>query len=759
MMKPQPQRDSHLKRELGGIALATAGVVVFVSLAWDLSGPLPKALSLLLTTLLGVGAYAVPVAAVVAGVVLLLQMQVARPRDILVGLALLFLVFLGLCHLYQVDSADMLRPEVMRERGGALGAGITWVLRSALHETGAYIVLFGLALAGILLVSDVSGSDLLLGSGGLLRDAAVSTFASLRDRLRGRSPSRPQAGSAPRRAASPTARPTAAVDMGEQELELPVVQPRARRAGEAQRPLPGRRQLDLLDRQSLYQHPSPDLLDASEERRSGPDEAEITDNIMLVEDTLASFGVEAKVVHYERGPAVTRYEVEPARGIRVSKVANLADDLALALAAIDVRVEAPVPGKSVIGIEVPNRTVSIVPIRAILDTEKARQAKSKLAFALGKDVTGEPRLGDLARMPHLLIGGATNAGKSVCLNAIIASILFRASPREVKFVLIDPKRVELSVFDDIPHLAAPVVHSAKEAADVLRKLIKEMDRRYDRFALAGVRNIEEYNIQAEPTERMHYLVVVVDELADLMMQAAAEFEFSICRLAQLARATGIHLVIATQRPSVNIVTGTIKANISSRIALAVASQADSRVIIDCNGAERLIGRGDMLFLPIEASKPVRIQGAYISPTEVERLVEFLRGQGEPEFDIIPEVDEEEYGTEGDMAPESDALFEAAAEFVVAHDEASVSMLQRRFKIGYARAGRLIDMMERCGIVGSYEGSKPRQVFMSPADLMTFMARQRQSAAAQAEPALVSAPPQTTGVGPAARPAGGPSGPF
>ncbi|MFQ6130580.1 MAG: DNA translocase FtsK 4TM domain-containing protein [Armatimonadota bacterium] len=737
MTKPRPQRDSHLKRELGGIALVTAGVLLFVSLAWDLSGPLPKALSWLLTGLMGVGAYAVPAAAVVAGVALLLRAPMGRMQEVATGLALLFLVFLGLCHLYQVDVADIMREEVMRERGGALGAGITWVLRSTLRETGAYIVLFGLALAAVLLVSDVSGNDLLLGTGTLVRDAAVSAFSAVRGRWQGTA-----AGSASsrarrtrRRSANPPPRPLDAVVMGEQELELPVVEPVARAPTEtAAQPARGE-QLDLLDRHSLYQCPSLDLLEAYDEEQVGPGEAEITDNIMLVEDTLASFGVEAKVVHCERGPAVTRYEVEPARGIRVSKVANLADDLALALAAIDVRVEAPVPGKSVIGIEVPNRSVAIVPLRAILDTEKYRRSRSKLTFALGKDITGEPRLGDLARMPHLLLGGATNSGKSVCLNAIITSILFRASPREVKFVLIDPKRVELTGFDSIPHLASPVVHSAKEAADVLRKLIKEMERRYDGFALAGVRNIEEYNAQAEAADRLHYLVVVVDELADLMMQAAAEFEFSICRLAQLARATGIHLVIATQRPSVNVITGTIKANISSRISLAVASQADSRVIIDCNGAERLIGRGDMLFLPIEASKPMRIQGAYVSPREVERLVEFLREQGEPEYDIIPEVDEEESGPEGETAPDGDPLFEPAAEFAVSHEEASVSMLQRRFKIGYARAGRLIDMMEKCGIVGPYEGSKPRQVLMGPAELMAFLARRRQVEAevAPAEP--------------------------
>ncbi len=730
---------SQLRRELAGLGLLTLGVLLFVSLVWHVPGPLPQAVTWLLTNLLGVGAHAVPVALALSGGALLAHIRVTRGWQIGFGAGVLLLVFLSLCHLHRVDAADIWRPEVIAQRGGVLGAATTSILRLALRETGAYIVLFGSALAAILLISDVSGRDLLLGVGAIVRDSATVVWERAKG-SRSRTP-----GGAPGSRISPSARrPDLETDLGEQVIELPPVpQPhksrrRRDRTGE---------QLALMDGDAMYQYPALDLLEPHEEQETKEEKAEITDNIMLLEDTLASFGVEAKVVRYQRGPAVTRYEVEPARGIRVSKIANLADDLALALAAIDVRVEAPIPGRSAIGIEVPNRTVAIVPIRSILETEKAAKATSRLCFALGKDVAGDPKLADLARMPHLLVAGATNSGKSVCLNAIITSILFRASPQEVQFIMIDPKRVELTAYDGIPHLMAPVVQTAREAADVLRKAIAEMESRYDRFALAGVRNIEEYNAQADDGDRMHYAVIMVDELADLMMQAPAEFEFSICRLAQLARATGIHLVIATQRPSVNVITGTIKANISSRIALAVASQADSRVILDCNGAERLIGRGDMLFSPIDASKPIRMQGAYVSPAEVERLVEFLRQQGEPEFSIVPELEPDEPGAELSADPVADPLFVPAAQFVLAHDEASVSMLQRRFKVGYARAGRLIDMMEKTGIVGPYEGSKPRQVLMGPAEFVAMMQRHGEDPSGPLDPAADPSAVAATNAGP------------
>ncbi|OPZ02035.1 MAG: DNA translocase SpoIIIE [Alphaproteobacteria bacterium ADurb.BinA305] len=432
------------------------------------------------------------------------------------------------------------------------------------------------------------------------------------------------------------------------------------------------------------------------------------------------------MVEIAQGPTFTRYEIRLAPGIRVGRIESLGDNIAMNLAALDVRIQAPIPGKAAIGIEVPNKAMASVSLREVLEAPEFREAASKLSFALGKDVTGKAWCADLTRMPHLLIGGATNSGKSVCLNVLIASILFRARPDEVKFLLIDPKRVELSLFDGIPHLIYPVITDIKKAAGMLNWAITEMERRYDLFVKAGSRDINSYNRRAgeEGLEFLPYIVIVVDELADLMMQVAADVEPTICRLAQLARATGIHLVIATQRPSVDVITGLIKANISSRIAFAVSSHIDSRTILDKRGAERLLGRGDMLFDPIGASKPVRIQGAYISEKEVETLVEYLRRQATPNYTAKPvEAPGGAGGGSGSAAgggdDAEDDVFEDAVRLVVTTRRASTSMLQRKFSIGYTRAARLIDMMEERGIVSALDGAKPREVLASREQIEQF----------------------------------------
>lgn len=442
---------------------------------------------------------------------------------------------------------------------------------------------------------------------------------------------------------------------------------------------------------------------------------ELTDRIRTIEQTLEQFNIGANVVEVASGPSVTRYEIQLAPGIKVNKIVSLADNLAMSLAAIDVRVEAPIPGKSAIGLEVPNATPMIVSLRECLDTDEYRNAPSKLTIALGKDVAGQYKYADLTRMPHLLIGGSTNSGKSVCLNTLIASLLYRATPRDVKMLMIDPKRVELSLWDGIPHLMYPVVKDVKQAAGIFRAALKEMDRRYDLFAALGTRNIDGYNEKVPEDDRMPYIVLIVDELADLMMQQGPEIETSICRLAQLARATGIHLVIATQRPSVDIITGTIKANISSRIAFAVASQVDSRTILDMTGADRLVGRGDMLFMPIDASKPLRIQGCYLGEAETNALVEYLKQQEKPVFSIsITEgggATGSGAGSHGDEEVD-DQFFEQAVRLVVNNGQASTSMLQRRFRIGYTRAARIVEMMEEKHIVGPLNGAKPREICIS-----------------------------------------------
>ena len=441
-----------------------------------------------------------------------------------------------------------------------------------------------------------------------------------------------------------------------------------------------------------------------------------------LEKTLLSFGVEAKVTNITRGPTVVRYELTPAVGVKVSKIVNLADDIALNLAAKSIRIEAPIPGKGTVGIEVPNETKEAVYIKDVISSDKFKKAESKLAFALGKDTSGEVTMGDIAKMPHVLVAGATGSGKSVCINAILTSILYKAKPSEVKLILIDPKMVELSGYNGIPHLLIPVVTDPKKAAGALDWAVNEMEARYAKFAEAGVKEIKGYNKLMERDasgKRLPQIVIVIDELADLMMVAANDVETSICRIAQKARAAGMHLVIATQRPSVDVITGVIKANIPSRIAFTVSSQVDSRTILDQVGAETLLGKGDMLYFPTGEMKPQRMQGAFVSESEVENIVTFIKGSSETKYneDIIEHIEKQGKVNKGVEDPEAedddaDALLDAAIELVVDMGQASASMLQRRFKIGYSRAGRIVDQMEARGIVSGYEGSKPRQVLIS-----------------------------------------------
>jgi S-DNA-T family DNA segregation ATPase FtsK/SpoIIIE len=440
----------------------------------------------------------------------------------------------------------------------------------------------------------------------------------------------------------------------------------------------------------------------------------------VLEDTLASFGVGAKVVHIERGPSITRYELRPERGVKISKIASLADDLALALAATSVRIEAPIPGKSAVGIEVPNKTVSVVAIKEILEALPQRGIVPPLWMALGKDITGRPVFGDLAKMPHLLVAGATGSGKSVCLNTIIASLLVSATPDQVQMLMIDPKRVELTVYNGIPHLIKDVITDPRMAAGALFEMTKEMDTRYERFAKAGVRKIEEYNTKF-PEETLPYVVIVIDELADLMLVAPAKVETTIMRLAQLARATGIHLIVATQRPSVDVITGLIKANIPSRIAFAVSSQVDSRTILDMAGAERLLGRGDMLYLPIDAPKPVRSQGALISGSEVNRLVQFWAKQGRPEnlldVEVVP-ISDDDANAKKDVDP----LCYEAAKFIIESQYASTAALQSQFSVGHPRAVRVMKQLEEFKVVGPHEGTKPRRILLGLGELEHIASR-------------------------------------
>ena len=471
-----------------------------------------------------------------------------------------------------------------------------------------------------------------------------------------------------------------------------------------------------------YEYPPVELLSKGSQKGIKGGAKALTDTATKLQKTLYSFGVSAKVENVSVGPAITRYELKPAEGVRVSKIANLADDIALNLAAETIRIEAPIPGKQAVGIEVPNKEKQAVHLREVLESEEFENSESKLTIALGKDVAGNTQLADIAKMPHVLIAGSTGSGKSVCINTIITSIIYKAKPSEVKLVMVDPKVVELSVYNGIPHLLIPVVTDPKKAAGALAWAVQEMDNRYNLFAKKGVRDLKGYNKAVKKDEGVGMLpqiVIIVDELADLMMVAAKDVEESICRLAQKARAAGMHLVIATQRPSVDVITGLIKANVPSRIAFAVSSQVDLRTILDSVGAEKLLGKGDMLYFPAGAPKPARVQGAFVSDEEVEKIVDFIKQNGTATYseDILETIEnsnktDKEIAMEKDEDDDTDPFLMDAIETVVETGQASTSFIQRKFKVGYARAGRIIDQMEERGVISGYQGSKPREVLMT-----------------------------------------------
>ena len=477
--------------------------------------------------------------------------------------------------------------------------------------------------------------------------------------------------------------------------------------------------------EDAYNYPPIDLLEPGEQVKNtqAHKDADMQKADKLIE-TLESFGIQTRLLGIAHGPAVTRFELQPAPGVKVSRITSLADDIALSLAALSVRIEAPIPGKAAVGVEIPNDKVEMVRLRDVLECTDAKRHASKVAIGLGKDNSGRYIVADIAKMPHVLIAGQTGSGKSVCINSIISSILYRATPDEVRMILIDPKVVELSIYNDIPHLIAPVVTDPKKAASALEWAVAEMTTRYKRFAERGVRDIKGYNKALEKGEKMMpQMVIVIDELADLMMVAPGEVEDSICRLAQLARAAGMHLVIATQRPSVNVITGVIKANIPTRIAFSVASQVDSRTMIDHGGAEKLLGNGDMLFVPSGINKPLRVQGAWVSDDEVHAIVSYIKARSETTYDedVVEKIENSvrSDAEKEEVLSEYDPKLEEAVEIVVEAGQASVSMLQRRMRVGYARAGRLIDEMERRGIVSEADGAKPRTVLITREQFMNM----------------------------------------
>jgi S-DNA-T family DNA segregation ATPase FtsK/SpoIIIE len=690
---------AHRIADISGVLLLALAGITAVALWTSNAGLFGEALGGTFRTLFGLGSWGIVGVFALMGIGLLTGRRASEAVQLGWGLVLLFATVLGA--LARASTGDYFDPVSASASGGYVGAVIAWALESLLGAAKP-VGLGALGMVGLILCVQMPIRAILESLAERAADAKAR-----RKMLKGAERK------APRAVVRVPERPVP------QEAEEPA-EPR-RKPQATIRDVP---QLSIGSSEPApkegYQLPPLSLLapPVVKQKRTAN---EMQANIETLEGTLEEFGVEANVTEVAAGPTVTRYEIQLGPGIRVARITALADNIAMNLAASHVRVEAPIPGKAAIGVEVPNSIPTPVSLREVADSKEFKDHPSRLAVCLGQDVSGTNRYADLTKMPHLLMCGATNSGKSIGLASLIMSILMRNTPKDVRFVMIDPKRVELTLFDNIPHLMCPVVKDVKEAPGVLRAVWREMDRRYDLFSEAGIRNIEGWNERASFAEKMSYIVVVIDELADLMIQARAEVETSICRLAQLARATGIHLVIATQRPSVDVITGTIKANIASRIAFTVSSQIDSRTILDQAGAERLIGRGDMLFLPIDASKPLRIQGCYVGEKEIQNVCGFWREQEKPSYVLTPISESSDSSERGDVSDmDGDPLWEESVRWVVDRGQASTSMLQRRFAIGFQRASRLLDVMEERGIVGPRDGPRPREVLVDPHELETLL---------------------------------------
>jgi len=701
-------------REAAGVALIGGGLLLFIALATVLQTAFGWGAPLIVVMVLGGGLYLI---------------WPRAPEVRLVDVASLFAVAWSVLGLLALT----------RFGGGTVGAGIAWWAGSYVGPWGAGVI-FGMALLlGLIVVFHFSPAAT-LGALAATARAAHAERSRIEALVRRAGPKRDEARAGePRATRLPPAAPASPPEpvlvldqpsfleqLGEDLPDEPGPPPRRRPAQEAPDTPAMRVVADPQDQEPEidWKLPSINLLETATARKERMQD-EIKRNVRIIEHTLTTFGVEGKVIGVNPGPAVTQYEIQPAEGVAVRRIVSLHNDLALALAASPLRIEAPIPGKSAVGVEVPNKSASLVTLREVVGSPGFQDSNRKLALAMGNDVSGQAIVGDLTRMPHLLIAGATGQGKSVCINALIASMLMQASPAQLRLMLIDPKRVEMSAYNGLPHLMVPVLVEPHQAAAALRWAVAEMDRRYKLLSGAGVRNIQGYNEKADGVNarQLAYIVIVVDELADLMMVAAGEVEELICRIAQLARAVGIHLIVATQRPSTDIITGLIKANIPSRIAFAVGSQVDSRVILDSGGAEKLLGRGDMLYQPVDAGKPARIQGAFVSDGEVDAIVGWWKAQGEPRFmeEVLEDAVVGGFG-EGAEDRKLDPLFARAARAVAAEGGASVSLVQRKFNVGYSRAGRIVDQLAEHRVIGGYQGSKSREVLMNLPDVDELLER-------------------------------------
>lgn len=738
------RKENDLNYEIAGVALILASIYIYISLFSSNSGIVGEKVRLLMLGTFGLGAYIVPVLIIILGLAL-----VYRKNEIHINIKfysfciflLSTLIVLFLANYTEVEKADSSWLDAVRyyyslgilnTGGGAVGGFFGYAFIKLFGMIGTIAIVSSLYIISILMFTEISPLRVIQ----YIKQSILNMYSRIRNKNKEAAITRDLQEKTIESAEDDDEDRIINNDKKVKILNFTKRFDKDFKTGEENEVADktGNKDRSHKENQSdkaeavpkivpvnnihyvNYKLPNTNLLTLPAENKSSNGKKEVMNNVKILEDTLKNFGVSASIAQVSVGPAITRYELQLSPGVKVSKILSLADDISLSLASPDIRIEAPIPGKAAIGIEVPNKNITSVFLREVLESEEFKKQKSRISFALGKDVAGANIVADLAKMPHLLIAGSTGSGKSVCINALIASILYKATPDEVKLLLIDPKVVELSVYKNIPHLLIPVVTDPKKAAGALNWAVMEMTERYKKFASNNVRDIYGYNnLNKEGLSKIPQIVVVIDELADLMMVAPGEVEDSICRLAQMARAAGIHLVVATQRPSVDVITGLIKANISSRISFAVSSHIDSRTILDMGGAEKLLGKGDALFYPVGAAKPIRVQGAFVSEKEIEKLVSFLKEQVTVSFDndIIKEI---EHSVEIDEEAEVDVLLDDAIRIVVESGQASILMLQRRLKIGYSRAARLIDQMEERRIIGGFEGSKPRRVLMSKEDL-------------------------------------------
>ncbi|MBS1723263.1 MAG: DNA translocase FtsK [Armatimonadetes bacterium] len=702
-----PPANTHRSSDAWGIGLIAIALVTVLALWAGNAGLVGDSLAQAFRVLVGRAAWAVPVVIGFAGASLLAGRTKVKVGRLTTGSVL---VFLGLVAFFaQQRQGDFFDPETVAQSGGYIGAVVAWL----------FTMLFGGFAAIGFVATSVIGLVLCLDSP---IHAIIAAVAERRKQALEAAP-KPVTKKAVVNLEEdePPAKPVPAEKNDRAKKAIDVLNRRTEVVETGETSVPAFK-LETRSSDTGYELPPLDLLTEPVNKAKRSKE-EMQKNIETLELTLEQFGIDANVVEVATGPAITRYELQLGPGIRVNRITALGDNIAMNLAASHVRVEAPIPGKNAIGVEVPNAVRSMVTLREMCESLEFHSDDLKLGVALGRDVSGTPKYADLTKMPHLLVAGATNSGKSICLATMIMSLIVRHTPKEVRLVMIDPKRVELTLFEGLPHLMCPVVKDVKEAAGVLRAVVREMERRMERFNDARVRNIDGWNAKAEYADKLPYIVVILDEMADLMVQAQAEVETSIMRLAQLARAAGIHLVLATQRPSVDVITGTVKNNIPSRIAFAVSSHIDSRTILDQAGADKLIGKGDMLFMPIDQNKPTRIQGCFVTEKEIESVCDFWRAQGRPEYVISAvQMAIEERESEMREEEESDALWEDAVRFVVSRGEASTSMLQRKFSIGFQRASRLLDLMESRSIVGPRDGPRPREVLVDPMQVEQMFGR-------------------------------------